>query len=895
MLKFLLPFAIFSFTLLKSQNGFYVNSHNLYYSLSSITNTDIDSNGGYWTGLNPMTGGNPDLLNYANGSWTTLNSPFISISGNKNNFTRIDSSGNVWLCSKNGLAKYDGSGWTTFTTANSGIAGNNVQCIAFDSANAAWIGTLSGLSHFDGITWTNYTRSNSGIASDSVFSIFPEGVNSVWLGGQKGISHFSGAAFTNFFLPGPYVSNYKINGIGKEANGNYWLSTTGYGLQQFNGSGFTPVSAFLGQFETIGSATFFNTLRSSSSGEVCFFDLANKCVVKIKNNATSYFYMGNLPTSPGHKSTVSTLFYPGTSKIITTSIMAGATTVGYISLNPSGYNGFGLSPKKGANDANYKFLDTNNISAGVTNRGDLHWDLTTSSTFVAPKGSGTSPAFVSSLWMGGMDSGGQLHVAATTFRQNGSDFWPGPLDTISSTSDSLSAWNYDKVWKVSANMIADFQAAFAAGTVQNGTYPVPDAILTWPAHGSGNFSRQLALFVDVNGNGIYDPVNGGDYPKIKGDQSIYTIFNDALAYHGESRGGLPMGAEIHFEEYSFYCPSVVDSLRAINNLIYKDYVIINRSVNDYDSVYFGFMEDTDLGNYLDDLGTAIPAQNYVLSFNGDAYDEDVNTIRGYKNNIPIMSYAILDGPPANYIDGIDNNNNGIADEPGEKCLLTSYSPAYGYFGTPCNLSPTEPSDFYGLMKAVFPDSTHLQDTVFCAQNYPVNFINTDFPYNWNYQRNPRDWNAVLGSGPLHFGAGDTMHYVIAMVFTQDSALPFISGSIYQPDLFLANQRDVAKARDWYENGYPGCSAIATFSPSAAKSPEEFRLFPNPANEFITIDVNENLLNKTWTITDAAGRKISSGKIISKTYQQDLRILPAGLYFIIIEGENGVACKKFIRQ
>ncbi|MBK7183400.1 MAG: hypothetical protein IPH89_10910 [Bacteroidetes bacterium] len=45
------------------------------------------------------------------------------------------------------------------------------------------------------------------------------------------------------------------------------------------------------------------------------------------------------------------------------------------------------------------------------------------------------------------------------------------------------------------------------------SYNVDPTILSWPAHGTGNFSRNLAPFVDVNADGNYNPLTGGDYPK----------------------------------------------------------------------------------------------------------------------------------------------------------------------------------------------------------------------------------------------------------------------------------------------------------------------------------------------------------------------------------------------
>ncbi len=99
-----------------------------------------------------------------------------------------------------------------------------------------------------------------------------------------------------------------------------------------------------------------------------------------------------------------------------------------------------------------------------------------------------------------------------TYRQMGAwDFWTGPLDTITGSSDSATAVNYDRFWKIDYNMIQSFLINYQNSNVQNGTYEIPEAIATWPAHGYGNNTRQLAPFVDINSDGVYNPMNG-DYP-----------------------------------------------------------------------------------------------------------------------------------------------------------------------------------------------------------------------------------------------------------------------------------------------------------------------------------------------------------------------------------------------
>src|ERR1700733_10307099 len=99
-------------------------------------------------------------------------------------------------------------------------------------------------------------------------------------------------------------------------------------------------------------------------------------------------------------------------------------------------------------------LDINNIKARLNPGGDLFWDFN-SAKYEAPKGSAINSIFAANLWIGGYGAGNQLKIAAQTYRQTGTDFWPGPLDTITvdcPVSVSTSAqWN--RVWKINKTMI----------------------------------------------------------------------------------------------------------------------------------------------------------------------------------------------------------------------------------------------------------------------------------------------------------------------------------------------------------------------------------------------------------------------------------------------------------
>lgn len=101
------------------------------------------------------------------------------------------------------------------------------------------------------------------------------------------------------------------------------------------------------------------------------------------------------------------------------------------------------------------YLHINNIKAHFSNGGDFWHDK--SQGWYSPgynvgfneHGAKVSTIFSSSLWLGGLDeSGGALKVAALTYRQSGVDFWPGPINDKTQSTNLTQCNNYDRHWKV---------------------------------------------------------------------------------------------------------------------------------------------------------------------------------------------------------------------------------------------------------------------------------------------------------------------------------------------------------------------------------------------------------------------------------------------------------------
>ena len=76
----------------------------------------------------------------------------------------------------------------------------------------------------------------------------------------------------------------------------------------------------------------------------------------------------------------------------------------------------------------YKVMDFNDVSARLETGGLLFLDRANGvAAYRVPKGGASTIIYAAALWMGGKELNGQLKIAAVKYRNDGNDFWPGPL------------------------------------------------------------------------------------------------------------------------------------------------------------------------------------------------------------------------------------------------------------------------------------------------------------------------------------------------------------------------------------------------------------------------------------------------------------------------------------
>lgn len=285
---------------------------------------------------------------------------------------------------------------------------------------------------------------------------------------------------------------------------------------------------------------------------------------------------------------------------------------------------------------NGEHLDINNIKARVNSNGHLfnyvvnNWKSEPS--FEIKNTDGKHTIHAASFWIGGVDGENKFHLSAPTFMLQGFDMFQGPMmysQYYSQEEDTK--WN--RVWKVNKEQIDNHIKHFA----ETG-YVMDEVIQNWPAHGDlmKGQSPNLAPFVDINANGIYDPEKG-DYPSIKGDQAILFIYNDARASHSSS-GALQMGVEVVGMAYAFNRPDD----ETYNNMVFTEYTIINRSGIDYKDVKLGIWTDTDLGRYEDDyIGSDVKRNSYFgYNSNKEATKEIFGTVETPFQSVTLLSEDI---------------------------------------------------------------------------------------------------------------------------------------------------------------------------------------------------------------------------------------------------------------
>lgn len=786
----------------------------------------VDASNNKWIGFNTIGLGRFDGSNWT--MFDTLNSTLPTNSV----YAIASKSTTLWVGTLRGLSKYDGTTFTNYDSTNSPLLNSKVTAVEVNG-NIVWAGTNNGLYKYDGSIWQSYTTSN-GLVNDTIQCISISSSGDVWIGTKNGLSYFSNNSFTNYTTSNSNLENNNILCVTITNSNDIWIGTKGAGAYKFwNGNFISTANLILrnihncsyeynleGNVYSIASDAANNVyFLSFRFGGIGLLKISGNdgflCFLKDSSNSINNFQNYQLQTDGSGVMWMCPFAQPGLKSY-------------YYSLNFISLSGKDINQSKwtGSDD-----LNINQVSARILNLGDMHWDpVTQINHHEVPVCSGKNSVYTSAIWLGGLDAGNNLHTAAMTYRQQGAvDFFAGPLDTITGLADSANLVAYDRLWKVDRNMVYLFQQNFLNGNVTNGTYPIPEPILTWPAQGTGNYTRNLAPFIDYNTDGVYDPYDG-DYPEITGDQMLWWVFNDTLAPHTETNGAA-FGFEIHGKAYAFTCPTISTTDEAINYTTFYQYKIINRSANTYHDMYIGLWTDNDLGNAADDYVGCDTLLDVGFVYNGDNDDDGA---AGYGINPPMQNTMILKGPLADPGDGLDNNHNGTIDEQGETIGISHFVKYDGLNGSPTGY-PSSTDDYYDYLNGVWKDGlpiTYGGDGRSNQNNLPTNFMFSGIPYDtaWtmpNVGIPSGDMRSVMSAGKFTIAPGEERTIDFAYVFTWDSTAPNgLTTSIAK------NTADLIKVRNWFNtNNFPSCFNVGV---NEIKKEDKIIVYPNPATTILLL-------------------------------------------------------------
>ena len=517
-----------------------------------------------------------------------------------------------------------------------------------------------------------------------------------------------------------------------------------------------------------------------------------------------------------------------------------------------------------------EYLGANNVKAGIGIGGNLFttttptsiWDL-----FETPAGTNKREIYTAALWMTGIDSGGNLHCAANRYFDYGNDFFDGPIANFYNA-------NYDnyfkRVFRVDQNQIYNFTGlTFPVNATQ-----VDSAIKYWPGKGNPcvlsdfgvNLTSELAPFVDLNNNGIYEPLLG-EYPAVVGGVNIFFVFNDARHTHTES-GGEALGIEIRglassFLDDTYNLPSYNSPL---NNAVYVQYEIQNKSDTAYSNFNLGLFVDPDIGCFQNDYVGCDTNRNMMFAYNGTDYDP---------NCLPEIGY--------------DSAHVALGVQ-----MLNKHMGAFGYFaaaGAGSGSQPFSAGIYADFLQGFWGDGTPFEfggsgynsgaPTKFCFPGDPTDTTGWSEPAS---HTTPGDRQMFFAVNPSSFSRGEIKHFDLAFTTAYSNG----SNKFAIVDS-LKNSMDVVNA--FYNNAIiPGQQILAI---SSLEKDNRFTvsLFPNPANTQVTIQCNTEI--QSIQLMDLEGRVLLSKSVGARNLTVPTNTLARGVYLVNVLANGNTVVKKLV--
>jgi len=430
-------------------------------------------------------------------------------------------------------------------------------------------------------------------------------------------------------------------------------------------------------------------------------------------------------------------------------------------------------------------LRVNNVRARLLMGGDMWWDGKITGKYIVPNVSvgqkEISSISTGGIWVGAKDLVGNVYLAASTYRTNGNDFWPGPLNDVGISNDTV-CLKWDRFFEVFSEEIDLHKNKFAEAIKNGSKYnenDIPDNVKYWPGKNNPYFENKykfklpstnqgLAPFFDQDGDDIYDPLKG-DYPTLYNpesscptyaDQMIFYIINDRSNVHTLTKGSEAIGLEIQKMAYSFITND--DN----NNATFYTDKFVYRGTQLLIDAYYSIWIDPDLGCPTDDYIGLDTTRNLMYIYNSDEFDGSSGCNCGqnytYCSNIPMVGCAILKTPFSVTIDSLLIPKDTFYTKFSSFTIYSNSSFGMGNWG----FDPSSPIEFLNYMSGYNADGTKKLFFPYTGEpcvNNSISMSNDTIP--------GQDFRTLQSTGPFFLIPGQTNSITYAVVWTPDIPHP----------------------------------------------------------------------------------------------------------------------------
>ena len=348
-----------------------------------------------------------------------------------------------------------------------------------------------------------------------------------------------------------------------------------------------------------------------------------------------------------------------------------------------------------------------------------------------------------------------------------------------------------------------------------------------------------APFEDKNGNGVYEP--SVDVPGVKdAAQTIWFVCNDMdPGLTTNFYGSPPLGIELQVTIWAYTQPAPLE------NMLFKSYLLVNKSTTKFDSMYVSQWADPDVGSSADDFVGCDSLYQVGYAYNSQPKDTLYNPLPP-----PASGFALLQGPvvPSPGSKAVFRDRT-IADHRNLPMRAFYYLKPGDFICTNICLYPMDDwvHVYYSLFQGFVPGThQHFQgpvggETPFALPGDPK----THSGWIDGMLFGAGDRRMGLASGPFTMAPGDSQEIIVAEV----------AAGAFSPVTYL-DAIDLLKY-------YVAVARTMTLDDVSTQEspPASFQLsqnYPNPFNPTTTIRYSLPVMSRvTLKIYDVLGREVST--------------------------------------